>query len=114
MRPTLCDIMQDTYRRVQKTVKIAPVLDGMHQVQYGRVAGHCQYGSQYYFDIMTVTLDTELTTHYTGTKSIRDRSSIRYLYTKINYNTATQIFATMRIFSENAVKYLTNIVLIYF
>ena len=53
------------------------VLDRTHQVQYGRVAGHCQYGSQYYFDIMTVALDTELTTHYTGTKSMGDRSSVR-------------------------------------
>jgi len=35
----------------------SPVFDGMHQVQYGRVASHSQYGSQYYFDIMTVTLE---------------------------------------------------------
>jgi len=103
--------MQDTYQRVQKSVKIA-VLDRMHQVQYGRVGGHCQYGSQYYFDIMTVTHDTELTTHYTGTKSIRDRSSIRCLYTKKNYNIATQIFVP--IFNETAVKYLNKIALIYF
>jgi len=55
------------------------VFDGMHQVQYGRVASHSQYGSQYYIDIMTVTFDKELTTHYTGKKCIGDRSSIRCL-----------------------------------
>ena len=73
-----------------ETRENSPLLDRMHQVQYGRVAGHSEYGSQYYFDIMTVTLDTELTTHYKVTKSIRDRSSIRCLYTKKNYNIARQ------------------------
>jgi hypothetical protein len=86
--------------------KNSPVFDGMHQVQYGRVAGHCQYDTQYYFDIMTVTLDMELITHYTETKCIGDRISIRCLYAKKNYNIARQSLLT--IFNENVVKYFMN------
>ena len=74
MRPTLYEYHARYLLHGSEIRENSPVMDRMHQVRCERVAGHCQYGSQCYFDIVTVTLYAEFTTHYTGTRSIRDPS----------------------------------------
>jgi hypothetical protein len=44
----------------------SPAMDWMHQVQCGKLTGPCEYGTQCYCDLVTVTLCTEVTTIIQG------------------------------------------------